>query len=192
MPVDLNAAISTPKLFNEKANKLATLTFIKGIEKSGVTISGKLGQPLQAQRFGPSDESIEAFVLTMRFFVQDNETISFRNMADLYAGLPVDPEIIQKFNDARAKTNAGLDKTSPVKLNNKNLTFRAIFEVFMWGGLAHANAKKKIVYDSWTKDPILFPLLQNEFIYALGILLNMIFFTKALNEAILRQLQPSS
>lgn len=109
MPVDLNAAISTLKLFNEKADKLATLTFIKGLEKSGVTISGKLRQPVQAQRFGLSDESIETFVLTMRFFVQDNETISFRNMADLYAGLPVNPEIIQKFNDARTMTNAILD-----------------------------------------------------------------------------------
>lgn len=187
-----SSAISTLMLFNEKADKLAALTFVKGLENSGVTISGKLGQPVQAQRFGPGDESIEAFVLTMRFFVQDNETISFRNMADLYAGLPVDPEIIKKFNDARTKTNSDLDKTSPIKLNNQELTFRAIFEVFMWGGLAHANARKKIVYDSWTKNPILFPLLQNEFIYALGILLNMIFFTRALNEAALRQLQPGS
>lgn len=182
-------AIKALQLFNEKADKLEGLSFTKGLAASGVTISVKLGEPIQAQRHGPDDESIDAFVLTMRFFVQDNETTSFRNMAGLYAEMPVDQELIDKFNDARTKTNATLDKPSPIKLNNAELTYRAIYEVFLWGGLAHANPKKKAVYDTWVPNPILFPLLQNEFVYALGILLNMIFFTRALNKAALGQLQ---
>lgn len=83
--MDVKSATDTLLLFNEKADKLEDLSFTKELENSGVTISGKLGQPVQAQRHGPDDESIDAFVLTMRFFVQDNEITSFRNMADLYA-----------------------------------------------------------------------------------------------------------
>lgn len=190
--MDLNSAIKTLQLFNEKADKLEGLSFTKSLENSGVTISGKLGQPVEAQRHGPSNESIDAFVLTMRFFLQDNETTSFRNIADLYGELPIDAQLVEKFNDARAKTNTALDKTTSIKLNNVELTYRAVYEVFLWGGLAHANSKKKAIYDSWAKNPILLPLLQNEFVYALGILLNMIFFTRAVNQAVLKQLQSIS
>jgi hypothetical protein len=190
--MDLQSAIKNLQLFNEKADKLEGLSFIKGLEKSGVTISWKLGQPIQAERHGPSDESIDAFVLTMRFFVQDNESTSFRNMADLYAELPIDSELVKKFNYARDDTNATLDKATPIRPNNFDLTWRETFEVFLWGGLAHANPKKKAVYDSWAKDSILFPLVQNEFVFALGILLNMIFYTRALNRAALAQLEKKS
>jgi len=188
--IDMNQTEATKalQLFNEKADKLEGLSFTKGLVDSGVTISGKRGEPVQAQRHGPDAESIDAFVLTMRFFVQNNE-ISFNNMAGLYAEMPVDHDLVDKFNDARTKTNATLDKPSPIKLNNAELTYRAIFDVFLWGGLAHANPNKKAVYDTWVTNPILFPLLQNEFVYALGILLNMIFFTRALNKAALGQLQ---
>lgn len=187
--MDVAEAIKTLRLFNEKADKLEGLSFTKNLSGSGITISGKQGEAIQAQRQGPDDEAIDAFVLTIRFFVQDNETISFRNMAELYAGLPVGKDLVDKFNDARTKTNAALDKPSPIKLNNTELTFRAIFEVFLWGGLAHANPTKKAVYDTWVPNPILFPLLQNEFVYALGIVLNMIFFTRALNRDALVQLE---
>ncbi len=187
--MNIKAAIDTLRLFNEKADKLEGLSFTKSLGKSGVTISYKLGQPVQVERHGPDDESIDAFVLTMRFFVQNNEATSFKNMADLYTELPVDAELKNKFNDARAKTNAGLDKKTPIKLNGVDLTWRGIYEIFLWGGLAHANQEKKAVYDSWAKDPFSFRLLQNEFVFAMGIILNMIFYTRAVNKAALGQLE---
>lgn len=110
-------------------------------------------------------------------------------MADLYAELPVDSELIKRFNDAREKTNAALDKPTNIKVNDVYLTWRTIFEVFLWGGLAHANPKKKKVYDSWARNPILFPLIQNEFVFALHILLSMILYTRALNKDALVQLE---
>lgn len=186
--MDQKSAIDTLLQFNKKADKLEGLSFTESLQSSGVTISGKLGQPIQAKRQGPDEESIDAFVLTIRFFVQDNEATSFSNMADLYAELPINPDLAQKFNDARAKTNTSLDKPTLVKLNNTALTYRTVFDIFLWGGLAHANPKKKAIYDTWVQDPILFPVLQNEFVFALGILLNMIFFTRALNKAALAQL----
>ena len=71
--MDVKSAADTLLLFNDKTDKLENLSFTKELGNSGVTISGKLGQSVQAQRHGPDDESIDAFVLTMRFFVQDNE-----------------------------------------------------------------------------------------------------------------------
>lgn len=190
--MDTKEALATFRLFNEKADKLERLSFTEKISHSGVTITAKLNQPVQTERYGPDEESIDAFVLTMRFFVQDNEITSFGNMADLYAKLPVSTDLVEKFNDARAKTNAGLDKPTPIKLNDVVLTYRVVYEVFLWGDLAHANPNKKATHNAWAKDPILFPLLQNEFVFALGILLNMIFFTRAVNKAATAQLETLS
>ncbi|MBI3413013.1 MAG: hypothetical protein HY051_02965 [Candidatus Aenigmarchaeota archaeon] len=104
-------AASALKLFNEKAKKLEGLSFTKMLaeQKTGVTLSGKQGHPLTIERSGPGDEAIDAFVLTLRFFVQDNESISLRNFAHLYAGLPVDQELIDNFNAARDALNSFLD-----------------------------------------------------------------------------------
>jgi len=186
--MDQKSAIHTLLQFNEKANKLEGLSFTKSLQNSGVTVSGVIGQPIQAKRQGPNEESIDAFVLTIRFFVQDNEVTSFSNMANLYAKLPISPDLVKEFNDARAKTNASLEQPSLVTLNNTALTYRTVVDIFLWGGLCHANPRKKAIYDSWVQDPILFALLQNEFVFALGILLNMIFFTRALNRDALHEL----
>lgn len=151
----LNSLKAALTLFNEKADRLEARSFTNKIANSGVTLSGSLGQPAQAFRHGPDEEAIDAFVLTMRFFVQDNETISFRNMADVYSVLPVTKELTDKFNDARSKTNAGLDSATPISLNGTTLTSRVVFDTFLYGGLAHANAGKKATFDSWFRNPTL-------------------------------------
>ena len=81
--MDVDAGLETLKLFNEKADKLESLSFTYGLADNGVTISAKIGQAVESHRQGPDEESTDAFVLTMRFFVQDNESISLRNMAKL-------------------------------------------------------------------------------------------------------------
>ena len=77
-------------LFNEKADKLERLSFIETIFKydsgASITINKRddgLYDLIQERR-GPLEEAIDAFVLTMRFFIQDNEPISFRNLTKLY------------------------------------------------------------------------------------------------------------
>ena len=187
----MNVGIETLRLFNEKADKLENLSFTRGLEETGVTISYEQGKPLQVGRYGPNDESIDAFVLTIRFFIQDNESTSLRNIAHLYSRLPVDPGLVERFVDARTKTNSDLHQATSLNVDRVDLTYQTIFDVFLWGGLAHANFGKKAIYDSWAEDPAFFLLLQDKFIQALRIILNMIFFTRAINKVALNQILAS-
>jgi hypothetical protein len=148
------------RLFNEKAAKLEKLRFTQGIlnANSGVTITANQ-QATEIKRYGPDEESIDAFVLTIRFFVQDNEKISLRNLEQLYHGLAINSTLQEQIVAARTQLNQFLNSQTIVTMNGETLTFRGVFEVFMWGGLAHANPEKKVAYDSWSKLP-LYPILE--------------------------------
>ncbi len=88
---DCNVSVQDIRLFNEKAEKLKRCSFTSTVfnQKTGVHISAKKGEPVRIERNGPNEEAIDAFVLTFRFFIQNNEKISFRNLAELYNKLPI-------------------------------------------------------------------------------------------------------
>jgi len=184
-------AIDALRLFNEKARRLEGLSFTKMIfeQPSGINIAARLGEAVKVERTGPGDESVDAFVLTLRFFVQDNEPCSFRNMSKIYESLKIPEQKKKAFEYARNFVNNHLDKKSSYTINNVELTRRNIFETFMYGGLSHANPDKKQEYNGWMENPILGPLLQNEFIFTLGNLLNAIFYVERLNEEVMKELK---
>lgn len=194
----ISVALRALRLFNEKADELEESLFTKRIltERSGVEINAhqvESGMALRATRFGPDKESIKAFVLTFRFFVQDNEPSSFRNMAGFYndPDLPFNPWTRRRFNSARDAVNADLDAHSFAQVNNQRLTNREIFEVFLWGGLAHAYAKKgrKETYDMWKAVPGFFQLMENDFVYTLARILNAIFYIRELSKEAISELE---
>jgi len=88
-------------LFNEKADKLRNSNFVKAsVENSGVSLSWQEGESFQITRTGPTEENVDAFVLTLRFFVQDNERSSFRNISKLYTDKAISEEHRSEFEKA--------------------------------------------------------------------------------------------
>lgn len=69
-------------------------------------------------------------------------------LADIYATLPVNYDLIQEYNEARDEINKFLDSPTPVKIGSAAIIYRYVLEVLLWGGLAHANREKKLVYDT--------------------------------------------
>lgn len=176
-------AIKTLQLFNEKVNKLESLSFSRTVDgaKVSVSIDFETQDNPTVKRTGPEDEAIEAFVLTTRFFIQDNEAISLRNMANLYNELFTGDDLLTRFNDTRSTLNKYLDDYTFLTVNKEHLTRRRILEVFIYGGLSHATPAKKLVYDSWVQNAIAFPLLQNLFMGVLAELLAALSFIRQLN-----------
>ncbi len=60
-------------------------------------------------------------------------------------------------------------------------------EVFVFGGLSHANKQKKSLYDHWMRLGLA-ALLQNEFIVIIFEVMNVAQFVKTLNERVLTDL----
>jgi hypothetical protein len=166
--------LETLKYFNEKAETLKKYKRLmesvpeRKIEfkKSPETL-GKVEVTVE----GPDDESIAACVLTIRFFLQNNEPISFCNMEAVYDKLATSQENKNNFKQIRDKLNNYLDSDSPfvMSANNANpewilasdmnerftellnvsldsgnkLTNREILDRFVYGEFAHGNKDKK-------------------------------------------------
>lgn len=184
-------AIRILQLFNEKAEKLQRSSFTKYVETEtiGFTVVPR-GAVVDVYAVGPDPEVVEAFVLTLRFFVQDNEPTSFRNMGALYEELPIGKDLIRQFQEGRTAINSFLDRGSHMTVNGKAFSNREILEVFLWGGLAHANPTKKATFDGWLADGHLYPLMQMSFHDTLVELLRFVFWVREHNSLALDSLRP--
>jgi hypothetical protein len=185
------------RLFNEKADKLFRLGFVKTVfeTNTGVTISGNLTDEgnwqVTSSRKDPNEEAIDAFVLTFRYFIQDNERSSLRNLSKHYETAPIDEESKKQFKKIRKEINDFLDKPGDIlfKFNNQKLTRRKILDTFIYGGLSHSNDKgEKALYDSWMQTPFKL-FIENEFVYILSVIFGGIKIIRALNTSTIDKIQ---
>lgn len=191
---DLDQIAKAFRLFNEKAEKLARLSFMEKMNQPdvGVTITFENlksgGSSVIQQRRGPREEETDAFVLTFRFFIQDNEETSFRKMEQHYLAAPINHALKQRFVDLRRDINHYLDETVGINENGEELTNRKIMDVFIYGGLSHANEEKRRIYLSWINDRFLSQLKEHFFVSTLAAIHTAIALIKNMNEEALKQL----
>ena len=126
---------------------------------------------------GPSDKTVEATVLTLRFFIQNNECTSLSKMAKLYSASDIDLSISAKVFEVRELVNSYLDTPSNLSISESGpMTHREVLDLFVNGDLAHANnATTEDNYRSISQTT-LFPLFQAEFTHTIRL------FMLALNE----------
>ncbi len=184
------------RLFNEKVQELLELSFVKAVSdpQAGFSLSGKRQDDgtfkMQSTVRGPSVEAVKAFVLTFRFFIQDNETTSLHNIAALYDSSNIDPQQRAYFQSARSEVNKMLDAPNFLNLNYDGVTptNRQIMDVFVYGGLAHANPDKYKTYKDWMSFPPAAVMLQACFNMILGNILHALAYIQHVNDTTLQQL----
>jgi len=179
------------EVFNEKADRLLNSRFSREIAELGLKtrISWKKGGPIVVECKGPDQESTDAFVLTLRFFIQDNEKTSFRKLAETYSSLPLSKDLQKTFEQCRAQLNDCLDQYDPamqIKVGDKILTRREILHGFVYGNLAHITQRS--TYKSWTTNPVKLGFLQQEFRKTLWYVLPAIARARNLNKRAIREL----
>lgn len=183
LQLDVEKAKSALTLFLDKLDRLERSEFVRSILEDKASFKMTWDHELggSSQRTGPGEEAIDAFVLTVRFFVQDNEPTSLRRMSDHFetlvdAGLlPVSVETT--WTEARDAVNGFLDQETflneswerdGIEIGRETYTNRRIMEIFIYGGLAHSNAEKKARFDNWRSMPWVFPMYEFQFVNVLA------------------------
>ncbi len=144
-----------------------------------------------------SDESIDAFLLSLRFFLQDNESSSFRNLAKHYNLLPLPQELRDQYHRIRERLNGFLDAPGAIGMVKKGepaaLSRRSILEAYLWGDLAHRSHPKSASHRElrdWLKqDPMFEALGRMQLVVLLGDLAEIIGLAKDLNVKSLKHLE---
>src|SRR5262245_57956512 len=97
-------------LFNEKAERLARSSFLKQLDETPLSLTLTFGvDDPEISSTAPGEDPVDAFVLTLRFFLQDKEPSSFRRLADVYETLPIPEALRKRFRTTRRNLNAFLD-----------------------------------------------------------------------------------
>lgn len=150
--------------FNEKVEKLDRLRFLHDPAQVGAIVEWRKGVGWDRVHVGPEEESIDAAVLSLRFFLQNNEPTSLCNMAVLYPVLGVSAALVTDFRQLRQELNQYLDSPSNLAISDdRQMTYREILELFLWGSLSHANSHHEATFRAVSQTPF-FPLFQADFV----------------------------
>lgn len=183
------------RLFNEKADELEGTRFSKALydQQSGVIVEGDLTGSAEAVVVGPDDEATRAFVLTIRLFQQDGDGISIRELADIYDAAPDVPhDIRREFVQARKALNDRLASNTMFVIDDERITRGRVLDVFLYGGLAHVNPNKRVIYEHWQTMGMVFALMSNEFVVTLGEFFNCVRWIRHINTRLLDASSASS
>lgn len=167
----LESTRHTFDLFIEKADLLNSGRFQKIVREdfgNNLNLSFRFdSEGMVIQHDTPDDDATAAFILTFRFFIQNNEAISFHNMSSLADQDPgLSQEWADKFNGVRDALNNYLDSFGGALAMNvygETLTRRRIMEVFIYGGFAHANPRRRAEFIDWQQSEPLFAMAKAEF-----------------------------
>jgi hypothetical protein len=142
-------------IFVESVDELLNSDFSNEI-KAGVRVgllAGKDGGIVTKCK-GPRRDAIKTFLLTLRFFCQDNEPTSLRRMAHRISALPVEAELKKRFLESRRNFNTSLDSAPYVPVHGVGAdTKRDIFKAFLYGIFAHANPRHRKKVKHWETAP---------------------------------------
>jgi hypothetical protein len=164
------------------------MKFVRETRRFSFEISAKRGEQVQLKRTLPEQEVIDAFVLTFRFFIQNNEKCSFGNLNKLYQNLPISQVMKNEFFKARERLNEYLDSKIRMTIYSETPTRRRLVDVFVYGGLAHATPEKKQVYDKWKMFDTVYGMIEVEFCSSLEMILRIIRYVVNLNLRVLVEL----
>jgi hypothetical protein len=162
--------------FVDKAATVERSAYLKKIKTQGgtkVNLRYSDGEFVEMTDNFPDEEAINALVLTARLFIQKNDKVSIRRMADLENDPDISDEWKERYSDARDLLNTVLDSPGMVKIGEKHYTAREIFDVFLYGALAHTEKAQSDLYNLWLKTPV-FKLLESEFHLVVQNLLNTV------------------
>ena len=142
------------EIFIETVEELQSSEFAKQ-SKGGVRVGLKAGNGvIISELVGPEREALKAFLLTLRFFRQNNEETSLRNMAARVGGLNVDQGLKDEFLTSRDNFNTFLDGPLAVPVQGVGAdSKRDVFESFLYGVYAHANPDHRRRVKGWEQLP---------------------------------------
>ena len=170
-------------LFDKKYARLQSSSLIRFMTNPGWKFSFDFKtNSLSSDTILPNLEYIESYVLNLRFFIQNNEPCSLRNLNKLYTNQCPDQKIKKKFIELYKLFNSELDRTWPFRFNKKTLLYRDIFMGFIYSKIAHSKVKNNQIFYQLTKHPFGYYLAFDYFLRCINLIHDILTMISHLNK----------
>ncbi|CAH0992403.1 hypothetical protein SIN8267_02523 [Sinobacterium norvegicum] len=170
------------ELFVVKAEKLIASSLSKKMQKEHkVTIGSEI-----IDYIGPTEEELDAFLLTHRLFFQKNENFRVNNLHSHFKKFGADETKLENLIEIQAWIKKYWNSDSSLIYNGEIMSNWDIYQGFLYGDLAHTNNpenRKKFI--AWNKSTISKELSYFDFRDILGKTLMVIAQLKYLTESVL-------
>jgi hypothetical protein len=133
----------------------------------------------------PENESIDALITNLRFFMQCKERTSFYRLEELTRDKSISKSWTDGYRETRLNINIFLDSPPPmvgVIDGVATSSYRWIYELFVYGEISHQNPDKYETLKKWKNNPAFCATLQFYFIDAVTEILKAIFVLSRLCE----------
>ena len=176
--------------FNEKMDRLRERGFAEESRGGGAIVRWEKGRGWDGIHVGPSEKTVEATILTLRFFIQNNESTALSNIAKMYADANIEAEISAQLFEIRDSLNSYLDAPSNLSISEEGpMTHRDILDLFIYGDLAHANNTTTEANYRAIRQTAFFPLFQDDFTKTVQLLMSALIEVQQINCAAIDQLR---
>jgi hypothetical protein len=168
--------------FAEKVGRLEASSLKRFLSAEGWKMSWDLvNDRLATDGRMPEIEHLEAYILNLRFFIQNNELISLQNMDALYQSECANPEFLKQFQEVRDAMNRALDHELWFRFNDQRMTYSMLFRGMIYTRLAHASKEKHKLFDQMTTHPLGLAMAMNEFLKCICVVHAALVFINRLN-----------
>jgi len=177
--------------FNERAHHLLESPLAKKVLLGELkcSFSWKAGEGIEISSPDYEKNDLDAFILTLRLFVQNNEAISLQNLQNAYDASTVSQDLKDSITRSRADLNAFLDSRMIFQWPDGAQTYREHFETVMYGNLAHMNATKAELFRRWVSDPFISHHVWALFLMVVQNILATISYLRVVNMKALEEIQ---
>ncbi|NQS90723.1 hypothetical protein HQ584_13150 [Patescibacteria group bacterium] len=181
------------KLFNEKVSEIKKTNFVRWFKRNNLSFTFPiLGLKYRGTRKFPTIESARSFILLFRFFIQDNEAISIRNIANVYDAVSLSAQTKSSFYFYRDHLNIFLHSLPGVRVVGERrlgkLNNWEILKIFIYGKLAHQSKAQYKRYKVIENDEHLCGMYWCNFFSALSVCLHYIVGISEVNKNAIREL----
>jgi hypothetical protein len=182
-----NLEIETLRIFVSRSERLLRSRLSQNIlsNQLGYTFTWVEGIGSHVEYPDCNEDDRDAFILSLRLFIQNNDRISIYNVSNVIESLPLSESNKQIFQEQRTELNRYLDSPPIFTAAGTPETNRELLNVLVYGEFSHLDSKLRPLFLKWVDDPIVWPHMQTQFLMICqAIILSLSTFETVVKEAI--------
>jgi hypothetical protein len=136
-----------------------------------------------------TEDDIDAFALNIRVLIQDNDGFSIRCLAEgVYSRNDIPDNLKEEFNEHRRTWRDYIENSSIFKHYQEDRNFRndELFDILLYGGLAHSNRDKVMSFYAITKQGFFSSIVCGWFLSTLHIFIGIVRNIREVNKKVLK------